>query len=90
MAHRSPLYLALAIRSLSLLRQTFFQPDEFFQALEPAHWLVFRSGYLSWEWRERIRSWLWPAVFAAVYKALGFAGLEKTALLVSAMEGPFV
>lgn len=42
---------ALLLRSTSLLSQTFFQPDEFFQALEPAHHLVFGYGQLTWEWR---------------------------------------
>jgi phosphatidylinositol glycan class B len=43
---------AVAVRSLSLLSQTFFQPDEFYQALEPAHRLVFGYGVLTWEWRD--------------------------------------
>jgi phosphatidylinositol glycan class B len=49
----SAFLLALALRSISLLLpQTYFQPDEFYQALEPAHNLVFGYGYLSWEWRD--------------------------------------
>ena len=49
----NPLIVALAIRSLSLLLpQTFFQPDEFYQALEPAHHLVFGYGHLTWEWKD--------------------------------------
>lgn len=49
--------LALAIRSLSLLHpHTFFQPDEFYQALEPAHHLVFGSGHLTWEWKDLPRA----------------------------------
>ena len=47
------LVLALFIRSLSLLLpHTFFQPDEFYQAFEPAHELVFGFGYLTWEWTD--------------------------------------
>ncbi|WVQ71180.1 hypothetical protein IAR50_000705 [Cryptococcus sp. DSM 104548] len=34
------------------LPQTYFQPDEFYQALEPAHQKVFGDGYLSWEWND--------------------------------------
>ena len=49
----SALILSLIIRSLSLLLpQTFFQPDEFYQALEPAHRLVFGYGHLTWEWND--------------------------------------
>lgn len=46
---------ALLFRLFPLLlwphTQTYFQPDEFWQALEPAHRLVFGTGYLTWEWR---------------------------------------
>lgn len=44
--------LALAIRlPLALLQQTPFQPDETYQALEPAHDIVFGTGFLTWEWQ---------------------------------------
>ncbi len=47
------LQVALSVRALALaLPHTFFQPDEFYQALEPAHALVFGHGYLTWEWRD--------------------------------------
>lgn len=47
------LLVALIYRSLFLLLpRTFFQPDEFYQALEPAHNLVFGYGHLTWEWRD--------------------------------------
>ena len=91
--------LALIIRSTSLLLpQTFFQPDEFYQALEPAHQLVFGYGYLTWEWKDlpeigssgistyitagRMRSWIWPGVFALVYKGLKTLRLDDTFLIV--------
>jgi len=114
---RQAFLIALAFRSTSLLSQTFFQPDEFYQAYEPAHRLVFGTGYLTWEWRDLppvpratletilerggwrakvvgllgadaaagggyLRSWLWPGMFAAVYKALEVAGLDETGLIV--------
>lgn len=116
---REAFFIALAFRSTSLLSQTFFQPDEFYQAYEPAHRLVFGTGYLTWEWRDlppvpratleailerggwkakvvgllgekvaagggHLRSWLWPGMFAAVYKALELAGLDETGLIVRA------
>lgn len=56
----------LLIRSLQLaLPQTFFQPDEFYQALEPAHWLVFGYGHLTWEWRDL------PSVITSGYGSVG-------------------
>lgn len=47
------LCVALILRSLSLLLpHTFFQPDEFYQALEPAYNSVLGRGFLTWEWRD--------------------------------------
>ncbi|KAG6038909.1 glycosylphosphatidylinositol anchor biosynthesis [Claviceps citrina] len=49
---------------------TFFQPDEFFQALEPAWQLAFgpNSGaWLTWEWHHQLRSSLHPLLFSAGY-----------------------
>ncbi|KAG6013865.1 glycosylphosphatidylinositol anchor biosynthesis [Claviceps pusilla] len=49
---------------------TFFQPDEFFQSLEPAWQLAFgpNSGaWLTWEWRHQLRSSLHPVLFSAGY-----------------------
>ncbi|KAF3770041.1 family 22 glycosyltransferase [Cryphonectria parasitica EP155] len=51
---------------------TFFQPDEYFQALEPAWSLAFgpNSGaWITWEWKYHLRSSLHPALFAAAYAA---------------------
>lgn len=94
------LLLALLIRSLSLFPpHTFFQPDEFYQAFEPAHHLVFGYGHLTWEWKDlpgvagddwwsiyvvsgRMRGWLWPGMFAMVYKLLAVTGMAGTFLLV--------
>ncbi|RDA83730.1 hypothetical protein CP532_0221 [Ophiocordyceps camponoti-leonardi (nom. inval.)] len=50
---------------------TFFQPDEFFQALEPAWGLAFgphSRPWLTWEWHHHLRSSLHPLVFALAYK----------------------
>ncbi|KAG6166917.1 glycosylphosphatidylinositol anchor biosynthesis, partial [Claviceps purpurea] len=49
---------------------TFFQPDEYFQSLEPAWELAFgpNSGaWLTWEWHHQLRSSLHPVLFSAVY-----------------------
>ncbi|TFB02265.1 GPI mannosyltransferase 3 [Trichoderma ghanense] len=49
---------------------TFFQPDEFFQALEPAWRLAFGAdsgAWLTWEWRHQLRSSLHPLLFSAAY-----------------------
>lgn len=44
--------IGLIIRLLNvLISRTFFQPDEYYQSLEPAHSIVFGYGYQTWEWR---------------------------------------
>ncbi|KAH7258258.1 family 22 glycosyltransferase [Fusarium solani] len=73
---------------------TFFQPDEFFQSLEPAWDLAFgpRSGaWLTWEWQHQLRSSLHPALFAGAYLTADFIashilpmGILRAAILVAA------
>ena len=48
-------------------------PDEVFQVTEPAHRLLFGTGYVSWEWVVGARSWLWPGIVAG-FMALGRLG----------------
>jgi hypothetical protein len=50
---RNVFILCLGFRAaLGLVGQrTFFQPDEYYQSLEPAHRLVWGTGYETWEWR---------------------------------------
>ncbi|KAK6068520.1 alg9-like mannosyltransferase [Seiridium cupressi] len=54
----------------ALCVRTFFQPDEYFQALEPAWQLVFgvdSGAWMTWEWQYRLRSSLHPGIFALGY-----------------------
>ena len=77
--------LALVIRvAIALATRTFFQPDEYFQALEPAHYLVFGYGDLTWEWTSKppIRSILYPALNIPIYWLLKIFRLDGTFLLV--------
>ncbi|XP_010278015.1 PREDICTED: GPI mannosyltransferase 3 [Nelumbo nucifera] len=60
----------------SLLVQTYFNPDEHWQALEVAHRIIFGYGHLTWEWEKGIRSYLHPLVFAFLYKILAFLHLD--------------
>ncbi len=78
--------LAFAVRVLlALITRTFFQPDEYYQALEPAHFLVFGYGDLTWEWTSKppIRSILYPALSVPVYWVLKILSLDQSFLLVS-------
>jgi GPI mannosyltransferase 3 len=77
-------YCALIIRVLvALCTRTFFQPDEYFQSLEPAYHLVFGYGHLTWEWLspQPIRSIIYPALNVPIYWLLKFTGLSESAIL---------
>ncbi|KAF9662687.1 hypothetical protein SADUNF_Sadunf18G0080200 [Salix dunnii] len=76
-SERNIFTLCLAFRIVnSLLIQTYFNPDEHWQALEVAHRIVFGYGHLTWEWRKGIRSYFHPLVFAVLYKVLALFGLD--------------
>lgn len=67
----------IAIRIFNALTiKTFFQPDEYWQSLEPAHKLVFGYGYTTWEWAEQLRSAVHPLIYAAVYELADAAGVD--------------
>ncbi|KAL8799093.1 MAG: hypothetical protein Q9182_006156 [Xanthomendoza sp. 2 TL-2023] len=66
------LLFLVAFRILNALSiRTFFQPDEYFQSLEPAWEIAFgaNSGaWITWEWKNQLRSAIHPALFAGVYR----------------------
>ena len=64
MRQRHQLFLAVFIFRLvnAFTLKTFFQPDEFYQAWEPAN----PGGYLTWEWELGIRTSLIPLIFHAI------------------------
>ncbi|KAJ7063457.1 glycosyltransferase family 22 protein [Mycena amicta] len=73
-------YVALLVRVLiALSTGTVFQPDEYYQSLEPAHHLVFGYGHLTWEWRSAspIRSILYPALNVPIYWLLKTTDLHE-------------
>ncbi|KAL2752649.1 glycosyltransferase family 22 protein [Sodiomyces alcalophilus JCM 7366] len=83
----SVFYRLLVIRAFNAYwLLTFFQPDEYFQALEPAWQRAFgdaSAAWLTWEWRLQLRSSLHPALFTAVYWiADGFTRLIPSALVI--------
>lgn len=74
---------ALLVRILiALCTRTFFQPDEYFQSIEPAHHIVYGYGHLTWEWRiaKPIRSIIYPALNIPVLLALKVCGLSETSI----------
>lgn len=87
------LWLPLVARiSISLLTRTFFQPDEYFQSLEPAHAAIFGYGHLTWEWLSPnpIRSFLYPAIFTPLYYFLKSLSLDDTSFLVRLVLLPLI
>ncbi|RDW81532.1 putative glycosylphosphatidylinositol-alpha 1,2 mannosyltransferase [Aspergillus mulundensis] len=89
------LLFLIAFRLINALTvRTFFQPDEFFQSLEPAWKIAFgenQGPWITWEWEHQLRSSLHPLLFAAVYSAadfvartLGLAPASRADLLVVA------
>lgn len=50
------------------LTKSYFQADEFWQALEPAHYMAFGYGELTWEWKVGLRSYGFPFVFEIGYR----------------------
>ncbi|KAA0715260.1 GPI mannosyltransferase 3 [Triplophysa tibetana] len=81
-----------------VLVQTSFVPDEYWQSLEISHrmhihcinvlrlcWTsltILTYGYETWEWREGIRGYSYPLLFAMMYKILQLIGYDTVQLLV--------
>ncbi|KAH8700276.1 putative mannosyltransferase [Talaromyces proteolyticus] len=72
---RNILLFLVAFRILNALSvRTFFQPDEFFQSLEPAWQAAFgqdSGAWITWEWKHELRSSIHPLFFTAVYYVTG-------------------
>ncbi|THC98116.1 hypothetical protein EYZ11_002404 [Aspergillus tanneri] len=71
-------FLALVAFRLAnaLSLRTFFQPDEFFQSLEPAWHVAFgesQGAWITWEWKHHLRSSIHPLLFSAVYSTTDLA-----------------
>ncbi|NCR43707.1 MAG: mannosyltransferase [Microcystis aeruginosa G13-12] len=43
-------------------------PDEIFQTLEQGHRLAFGNGMIPWDFRDGIRSWLFPGILGGIMK----------------------
>ena len=56
--------LAAAVRLPLAFWPNVDHPDEIFQYLEPAWRRLGHDGIITWEWRDGIRSWFLPTLFA--------------------------
>ncbi|XP_051580288.1 GPI mannosyltransferase 3-like [Myxocyprinus asiaticus] len=65
-----------------LLVQSSFVPDEYWQSLEVSHRMVFNYGYETWEWKEGIRGYSYPLLFAVMYKVLHLMNYDTVQLLI--------
>ena len=64
--------------------QTYFQPDEYWQSVEVANAMVYKYGYLTWEWRYGLRSIVHPGLFAGLFKILLWTGLDSAYMRIMA------
>eukprot|EP00736_Rhodelphis_marinus_P007584 Rmarinus@m.5405 len=79
-----PLWWLIPLRILnSILLQTFFMADEYWQGPEVAHHLVFGYGHLTWEWRLGLRSYLHPLVLSVPLYILQFLGIDNWWLIAN-------
>lgn len=62
--------------------RTYDNPDEYWQAQEVAHHMVFGYGYITWEWQSCIRSYAHPMLFATLYKVVAWLHLDQTMALI--------
>jgi phosphatidylinositol glycan class B len=78
---------ALALRLVVAWRsQHIGYPDELFQYLEQAHRLVYGYGFVPWEFRFGVRSWLLPGALAALLEALRAIGLNHPTAYIPALK----
>lgn len=78
LSYKTILVIALVRIASVFVVQTYFDPDEFWQAPEVAHRIVFGYGYQTWEWEtdKAIRSYVHPFMFVPVYKLLQMTGMD--------------
>ena len=73
---------------ISLINRSYIVADEVWQSQEVAHFFVFGRGYLCWEWRRKIRSFLYPMLLSIPYFLLKALYLD-TPLSIRFMNNAF-
>jgi hypothetical protein len=51
-------------------------PDEIYQGPEQAHRFAFGYGFIPWEFRDGVRSWIFPGLLGLLFKALAALGVD--------------
>ena len=69
---------------MAVLSKSYHHPDETYQSVEVAHYLIFGRGYLTWEWTTKypIRSYLHPLMFAGLFGMLKVLNLDSTEYVI--------
>lgn len=65
-----------------LFVQTSYVADEYWQSLEIAHKMTFGYGYVTWEWKEGIRSYFYPFIISIFYKVLKYFSIDSVTFIV--------
>jgi GPI mannosyltransferase 3 len=69
------LLAAFAVRlALAVSLPIEIHPDEIFQTREAAHRLAFGNGVVTWEYRDGLRNWVFPAFLAVIMRATSWMG----------------
>jgi GPI mannosyltransferase 3 len=69
------LALALFLRLIFFhFSPSIYWADEIYQSQEPAHRLAYGPGIVTWEYRLGARSWILPALIAAIMKSTAWIG----------------
>src|SRR6185369_1937116 len=81
------LILALAIRAAVLWQGPYLiHPDETFQYFEYAHYFVYRTGVMPWEFFSGIRSYFLPGLIAGIIEIERVFGGSSPAIYVYAVK----
>lgn len=67
----------------SLLIKNVLIPDEVYQSVEISTTLNGGLGYLTWEWKYHLRSYLLPLIFSQIFSLSEYLGLTEYKLIIS-------
>ena len=80
-------FVGLLIRvTIALVSEQVHQADEIFQYLEQAHRLVFGYGYIPWEYRFGIRSWILPGALSPLLQLFKFLQIDDPNLYIPGIK----
>jgi GPI mannosyltransferase 3 len=80
-------FVGFSIRvTIALVSEQVHQADEIFQYLEQAHRLVFGYGYIPWEYRFGIRSWILPGSLSLLLQLFRFLHIDDPNLYIPVIK----